>query len=968
MELLLVIGLIAVLIYIFQRKPKGERSPAVSEQLSQRNYEWAQFIANYYTQTATQEEKYLIERMLADIAAKGLPVPRIEHAQSEQQAIAPTAAEYTATTPTPVAIHAYQTEPPAAALPTPGVQPSQNKALDNTSLLLYFGAFLFVASAGLFVTFGGLSGGLRTLIVLLVSGIFYFGGLWIFDHKSSLKQAALTFVGIGMTTAPLTGLAAYNYLFDQTGGSFVWFATSLICALMYGHALIKLREPLISYIFIFTFLSLFESGISLISAPIYYFGWAMAVVGIGLSAYSRYGRPILALEEPSRSSAKLFVPLAVLVSLVLIPDHGAAQLGVSLLVAATYYLLEALASRGSVRLHNAAATQVATVVGIGALSYAVTDSLTSTTATVTVLSLLQASGLLARSAESTLWRNTATIIIGLQITAALLAYDEPGAVLFALSGLTASAGLIAWRQHRADAYAVAALSLMAVPLVYGYLYAEPALRTNAVVGLLLIALFVVGLAHTVIARRTTSDSNWRQTLPTIYIIASLVPIVTSFWSSNWGSVITCGIVALTMLYLAYNDRNPSWATAAGLAVSTPLIFGLFEPLEPRTFLVATILALGLNLYAALWQRQEANRWFSTFLWLLLPSALGSGALTSPWNATEYAWAYTAVLIVLVASRAIALARPSAVSRHSIAYVVGYVWAGMLALIVSLFAVNSQLHTSLILGVVITVTYVLTEFIEKRADGFVILPIFVQLLLLSSWRSADTAAQMVPFLITSSTLAAIGYFASRAISTVPEKQQALRDGSLFAAFMTPAAGLFSYIWTATYWPMPYGMILAGGLVLDRVWRSAQENKELAGGLILLGVFWAMNFHGVENFQAYTHVLVALLGIYAYWRHYRGETTQSDQYLWAALAVSTIPLGLQALSGDAGGLYGWWLLLEQIGWMLVGIVIGKRFVTMWGLYVSVGAVLYQLRDLGWAALTLLAVFLIGIAIYRLQKTKS
>jgi hypothetical protein len=43
-------------------------------------------------------------------------------------------------------------------------------------------------------------------------------------------------------------------------------------------------------------------------------------------------------------------------------------------------------------------------------------------------------------------------------------------------------------------------------------------------------------------------------------------------------------------------------------------------------------------------------------------------------------------------------------------------------------------------------------------------------------------------------------------------------------------------------------------------------------------------------------------------------------------------------------------------------------MWGLYVALGAVLYQLRNLGWAALSFLALFVIGMAIYRLLRSSD
>lgn len=97
-------------------------------------------------------------------------------------------------------------------------------------------------------------------------------------------------------------------------------------------------------------------------------------------------------------------------------------------------------------------------------------------------------------------------------------------------------------------------------------------------------------------------------------------------------------------------------------------------------------------------------------------------------------------------------------------------------------------------------------------------------------------------------------------------------------------------------------------------------------------------------------------------------QSNQYVYLMLVTATLPLALQALQGQAGGLYGWWLLLEQIGFIIIGMGIGKKIVTKWGLYTAVGAVLFQLKDLGWAALTVLAIFLIGLAVYKIQKNNT
>ena len=191
-------------------------------------------------------------------------------------------------------------------------------------------------------------------------------------------------------------------------------------------------------------------------------------------------------------------------------------------------------------------------------------------------------------------------------------------------------------------------------------------------------------------------------------------------------------------------------------------------------------------------------------------------------------------------------------------------------------------------------------------------------------------------------------------------------SLCMAYVAPFTAIVFGV--ETVWLHPASLMLAGVMTFQFAWKEAQAQRELAGGVILAGLFWAMWFAGVRNIQAYSHVLAALFVGYAYWRWERGNSETSKSYVYAALATTTVPLVIQALASDSGGLYGIWLLLEMIVIMLIGITFKNRVVTMWGLYVSVGSVLYQLRDLGWAMLAVLAVFVIGVAIYRTSRQSS
>lgn len=260
------VGIIGLLYWATKKQTSGSDESSDSwqgstnDQLWQRNIEWAEFIAGYQTKVHSKSEKALLDRMLSDIAAKGLPLPNMS--TTDTAAVTNAEAQELVLPDFTEALTGTQ----AAAIRPKTAAEMQ---LDNISMLLYFGAFLFVASVGLFVAFGDIGGFVKAFAVLAVSLLLYGSGIWIYKNRPKLSQVGMAFVGIGMASAPFFGLAVYNYVLHQTNGTAIWFATSLLCLLMYVHALFIIRKTLISYILIFTFLSLFESAVSITVAPIY---------------------------------------------------------------------------------------------------------------------------------------------------------------------------------------------------------------------------------------------------------------------------------------------------------------------------------------------------------------------------------------------------------------------------------------------------------------------------------------------------------------------------------------------------------------------------------------------------------------------------------------------------------------------------------------------------------------------------
>ncbi len=960
MWFLLLIAIILI-IYLFSRRPKPKD---INSQLEARNRDWAQFIVGFRSSAKNKSENDLIDKMLTEIARNGLPLPpgvtfdnTIENVQT---AAVNVSNKYVSGTD-PI-------QQPNQSPPKLAVQKNKSQIqLDNASLLLYFGAFLFVASTGLFVVFGGVSGGIRCLIVLIVTAVMYMTGVSLYHSKPKFAQAGLAFAGIGMAIAPLIGLAAYNYLFNHSHGQQIWLFTSVLTLIMYAHALVVLRKPLINYLFIATFLSLFESGVSIINSPIYYFGWMLAFIGIVLSIFSRLSGFWPELKQSSSNSGAVFLPLALFTSLVLIPTHGSAQFGVSILLGAIYYLLETISSKGSKKLINAVVAQSCLILATTSLGYAYNNSWSFVGEMLLILSIVEATVVLITPSSDVLWHNFASVAIVSEFIAIFLGVQKPGVVLASTAALVITSVAIWIRQKRVDAYAVGAISLLALPIVYGQFFLTHHLSSLNQTELIALSLV---LQLVVLFMKKTFNDEQRIISKEVYIFSSIVLLIASLLTGQWTSVVVSVSLTFTALLLGEMYQDQDWIIVAGLMISAPLIRGISGE---GAFLTTTLMALGANITLSLKYRVEANRWFSTILWLVLPVAIGSGIIGYKFGLVAYSWSYLVITLIFVLSRSIArgvllvsskVPLASYAKTASYSYVFGYIISIVGATVLSLLIANGRINTSIVLALVGLIIWYISDKVEKIPTLYLLLPVIAQAVLLSVFRPAGGSSLLYAYLLLSSGLAVVSYLVLNEKNTSStDKLNYIQIGALASAFISPSAVLFTG--QASIWPMPFGLLIGAVLVYYHIRNTSQEYRELVGGLMLISLFWFMFIIGVRNFQAYSHVLALFFAGYAYWRHLRSETTQSSNYLYAMLATATVPLAIQAISGQAGGLYGWWLLIEQIVFMVIGMTINKKFVTMWGLYVAIGAVLYQLRNLGWAALTVLALFIIGMAIYKIQK---
>ena len=962
MGFLLFLGLIGVLVWALVRNPL-ER-PEVKAKIYQINQQWGEFIAGYHRLAKDDAERAVTERMLRDLQAQGIPVPA--DALPSEQAVSPQS--LSAAEPAQAAGAAWTV--PTATMPQQTVRPAvviPKQPMDNTSILLYFGAFLLVAAAGLFVAFGGATGGVRTFIIAVTAALFYCVGFWLWYDRPKLKQAALTFIGIGIVLAPLAGVAAYNYVF-QGSGALVWFVTSAVCLGLYAHAVAALKHPLLEYVLIGTFVSLFESSVAVLNLPAYYYGWGLAAVGLILQAVQLWRKQPLIDTSPSALSANILLPFALFLSLVMVPAHGSLQLAVALLLAAIYYGMLGWQTGGQVRAQALVAAQVLFLTAAAFFGYNVRREAPDAAVTLVVLAAAQVAALALRP-NGKIARNAAVVALSSLVVAGLVGWSSAAAVFFAFVTL-AVAGFTLWsRQQRSGFYAsgVAAATCAALVGVY-YLWEPFDSAFVATAFLWLLGVMQVAVLYAVRSGlRSLDTAIWRDWFRSMFAVTVLVGIFTVLTGNGTVMTVPAQLVAYTalsallMVPFILHDKPSLWTTLAGLTPAVPLLFLLTQYGEyerPGLLLGVTVGALAWNIGLSLWQRTETTRAFAAALALLTPVAFGAmyPAISS---ATYYAGAYSVVMGLSVAARYVARRGKATVST-GISFAVGAAVAAVLALSIAPFAHDRLLSATTALSVAVAV-YIAARFVERHASLMALLPVVAQIGLWSTY--AD--GQLLPYAAVSALLAALGYYAFLR-SPAGSSGFYLRQASLAMSYVPFMVYLGAAMTGAMLWVLPWTVLLASLTTLHAVWHHQQAVRESVGGFVALAVMMVLHFYGLRNVQVYAHVAALTLAVYAYWRWRRGEHATSDGYIVATLATVTVPLVFQSLGGTAGDLYGWWLLIEQVGIMLLGMVLHKKIMIQWGLWIAMAAVLYQLRHLGWAALTVLAVFLIGLAVFRLQRS--
>jgi hypothetical protein len=909
----------------------------------------------------------------------------IPFTESHQQAITqlPTSAQNSApivatATPQPTII-----QPALVQNPVPKTE--LKTYIDNTSLLLYFGAFLFITAVGLFIGFSEVTGGLKTAMISLVAASMYLFGFWMHNNKKQLKIVGEAFIGIGMTTVPFIGITAYSFGNAQVSGAVIWLVTSLLALSIYCYTIIRLRSTFVSYLLLGGIVSLILSFAGIIDGPVYYYIWAAAATGIVMELLSLYVSSVPKLKEASHLSGQLFIPLTLAASLIAAStgDNGMTQVTVTLGLSSCYYALLALTEKEDTSVYSTAA-HVLAILTISSGVFTLNESINDVGIALLLISVMHGGLLLVRKKWFNQLPEHSYIIVTTSFLSVFTLLAELRLATLALVVTLLLSSILAYSYRLLYGYQIALGTLIALSYASGQWV--PATGFGAMTQAILGIVFLLPLICLLTRADTTEKQLWKESVRASIAVGFVISIGVALFSGAYPLLALSLVVSLLCVGIYHLDKIVLWRQLEIAFAGIPLLYAVFGGAnsEPSAYLsMTTAVLLIVSIVASLRHKLLFARYSSSFSWLLLPIVLMSdnvAGLTA--TSTSTVALYGVVLVALSISRALAFGKfllksranttplTSLTGHGSIMYYFSMLFA---ACIVILAGFNASNDTVGVLSLALVISYILFHFhsIEKSNMAIALMPFWVQLVLLRFFEPYTDRINSIEIIypLVSSFIAITAYVATYSITKSANNQEPvpLSDRKLVALCAVYIAPFSIIYTTGNSWLMPFTAIVATALTLFTYRYEKLHIREQLGGTLLVALFWQLYYFGITDFQVFAHLTAALLTFYAYVRHTNKQTSVSDSYIAAALCTATIPLALEALSSSSsrGDMLGLWLLLEQIAFLVIGVTIKKPLLTKWGLYVGIAAVLYQLRDLGWAMVAVLSLFLIGIAIFRALK---
>ncbi len=560
--------------------------------------------------------------------------------------------------------------------------------LDGAVILLYLGAFFVLSSIGLFIGFGtGTT--FKAVLVSVIAAVFYSGGIALYKRSSRLKPAGQTFVAIGMATIPMAGAALYYFALGQTNGPLVWFMTSLVTLGVYAHALYVLRSPLVSYMIVFSTISLVLSGVSSVGLAPFYFIQGLGFAGLLFAVMSRFfSKSETGIAEAYEQSAAFLVPFSMGLSVLFIAQTGLLQLALSLLLGAGYYAYAAIMSLKYCTVYVGLA-QGSFISAVLCGTYGLSHRTLALALVAMGLSALYSAlwlGWSCRLASSNAYRRQVIgFMLGLPTVAGIFLLGHTH-LLWTAFGFFMVQSFMIYVYERDQLSGLGwILSLLALPALVGLLAFSVPISLQ-VLGFCYLALMACSVVPVLTMQNSLSNTDI--TLQQILLISTLlVSSLLEISVGNGQQLVMMGSQLLLLTIQAYKAQERSqWFVIASVVQLVWLLCFFDAPIV--LFCAVSGVALYNLAVSRIKNTNMLHSWIACTAVLVLPAVYGIAVSTEPWHAVQYGAAYAGLFVLFFGLRLAGMVLERSISytsyiiSFSVASFFGYMVNPKIALVVS----------------------------------------------------------------------------------------------------------------------------------------------------------------------------------------------------------------------------------------------------------------------------------------------
>lgn len=444
--------------------------------------------------------------------------------------------------------------------------PPPKRHIDNVTILLYFGAFMFIAAMSLFVTLAEIGGLARTVLTAMVAGAFYFVGMHLFKNSHRLKPAGLSFISVGMVLVPFIGLAAHVYIFDKQAGPIVWGITSVLAIALYWYAFNATKHVYVTYFLLGSILSLSESGVAIIGMPVYYFGLVMSLVGLIFMLVGRYKIAGEEIKESLSVASSMLIPASLTLSIMNTPQFGFIQTSFAFGLSSLYYWLTSVigADKKDQKILMTTASLLSAI-SAGLLTWVITKNLNWLSVVTLVTSIVYVAGLVAiRSHKGETQDNLRfALLAASQVSMLSAIYIQLAAPIYLtiILSIFILVELAAYYATNEESSAfLAGLAWIALPAVLGLYTLDPHMSAGQ------ITLLYLGFAGLAGAARAISVGANSISIGRITYGAGVVCAFIAALSAgkSWAAIISLVLAAALMTIAIYEKAKYLWLIAGGL--------------------------------------------------------------------------------------------------------------------------------------------------------------------------------------------------------------------------------------------------------------------------------------------------------------------------------------------------------------------------------------------------------------------